>query len=179
MEQDVLCFQMHWSVTGGDELLLSCLTLADKPVLVPGIHRPALKVRGLGLEGEPAAEEVLAVCFRERPDDVQQLLSGASTQRLVQLAALSESLDHSADAILRLAGLQGGLSATDKRRRGGVVGVAAAVVRSTRLAGGLGPAAPTAPNAAITDMLAHMVDRCGNALMSLLPLPVQVCSREC
>lgn len=37
-----------------------------------------VQVRGVGLEGESAAEEVLLFCHRERPSGSSQLLSGES-----------------------------------------------------------------------------------------------------
>ena len=92
--------------------------VADKPVLVPGVYRPQLKVRGLGLEGDAAAEEVLLLILKERPNNPEQLLAGNKAAALVQLAALSESLDYVADRMMKLGGLQGGLASQGRRRVG-------------------------------------------------------------
>jgi hypothetical protein len=75
----------------------------DKPVLVPGWHRPpsTTKVRGFGLEGDPPAEEVLLLLAgRERPSSPDHLLAGNRVAALVALAALSESLDYIADRMV-------------------------------------------------------------------------------
>jgi hypothetical protein len=67
-----------------------CLTLGtappphaptpDKPVVVPGVHRPHLKVHGFGLEGEAATEEVLLLAVRERPTSTELIMAGQRTQ---------------------------------------------------------------------------------------------------
>lgn len=122
---------------------------SDKPVLVPGIYRQPLKVRGLGLEGEPAAEEVLQYCYRERPSAAEQLLAGSKPGHLVQLAALSESLDFVADSIVQLAGLVGGASAQGRR-----AGELQGRIRSGGTGGGAG-----GNETSMTETLSLMVDR--------------------
>lgn len=57
----------------------------------------------MGLEGEPAAEEVLLLCHRESPDAPSQLLAGSKASALVQLAALAESADWVADNLAHMA----------------------------------------------------------------------------
>src|SRR5689334_14832304 len=69
----------------------------DKPALVPGFHRPTLKLRGLGLEGESAATEVLLHCTRERPPSIDQLLTASKPAGLVMLVSLGESCEWIAD----------------------------------------------------------------------------------
>jgi hypothetical protein len=62
-------------------------------------------VRGFALEGEASEEEAARAAFRERPQGAEQLLTGGGAPaRLVQLAALAESLDYIANAIIRIAG---------------------------------------------------------------------------
>jgi hypothetical protein len=62
-------------------------------------------VRGFALEGEASEEEAGRAAFRERPQGAEQLLTGGGAPaRLVQLAALAESLDYIANAIIRIAG---------------------------------------------------------------------------
>ena len=63
-------------------LRLACTSnfLTDKPTLVPDVYHPPVKVHGFGLEGEAAAEEVLLLVMRERPNSIDQLLAGQRTQ---------------------------------------------------------------------------------------------------
>ncbi|KAF6259795.1 hypothetical protein COO60DRAFT_1625953 [Scenedesmus sp. NREL 46B-D3] len=64
----------------------------------------ALKpVRGLGLEGEAAAGEALLYALRERPGAAEQLLVGRRPAALLLLAGLSESCDWVADCLRSLA----------------------------------------------------------------------------
>jgi len=52
----------------------------DKPVVVPGVYRPQLKVHGFGLEGDAATEEVLLLALRERPASTESVMAGQRTQ---------------------------------------------------------------------------------------------------
>lgn len=120
----------------------------DKPYLVPGMYRPQVKVRGFGVEGEAVEEEVVLYTFRERPTSSQELLSGSgSPQRLVQLAALSSSLDYIADVILQLACQNNPMAALalNKERR--------------QLRGGRQKAGVEVDDA-LLDSLGFMMDRC-------------------
>jgi hypothetical protein len=70
-----------------------------------------LQVRGLGLEGEAAAEEALLYTLRERPGGPDQLLVGSRPAALVQLAGLAESCDWVADCLRDMAAAAAGETA--------------------------------------------------------------------
>lgn len=91
---------LPWFFPGLQQLLLFiCLPRAVGCLL--------LQVRGLGLEGDSAAEEVQLVCLRERPASGSQLLTGTRPSALVSLAALAESCDWVADNLAHMAAQTG------------------------------------------------------------------------
>jgi hypothetical protein len=71
-----------------------------------------MQVRGLGLEGEAAAEEALLYTLRERPGGPDQLLVGSRPAALVCLAALAESCDWVADCLRNMAAAAAGAEST-------------------------------------------------------------------
>eukprot|EP00198_Chlamydomonas_reinhardtii_P011037 XP_001700374.1 component of the exocyst complex [Chlamydomonas reinhardtii] len=88
------------------------LRTQERPLLVPASLRPLSSgaggggghrgpAPGFGADGDAAEAELHYLAMRERPQPAERLLLG-SPDRAIQLAALSESLDYVAEAVVRL-----------------------------------------------------------------------------